>query len=426
MDKTSAVEAINVRHFCSYPGKGGAGIAADRVVRGLIGEGLKAELWGIHPKPYADYVMSLKVLDGLRASLGRRWRALQVQRGEDGFVGQSRAGSYFFTDRSTHGRDLAYSLRGCSVIHFHWMSQMIDFLDTLRNLPEGVPVLWTMHDMNVFTGGCTYNLDCDGFMEDCQECPQQESAKGRREVVLNHGRKRKGLAGLEQRICVVTPSRWMAEQVGRSHLLGGFRCEVIPNGIDQNLFHPCRRSAGRERLGIGTEKKVILFVAASLENPLKGMALLREVLPEIEQMDPEVRVVVLGDSSGGDWPDGWQWLGQVREEERLAEVYAGSDILVVPSMADNFPNVIGEGLSCGLPVVASKVGGIPEMVKDGQSGRLFKKGSVEALRQVLEEILEGLPERRNDWATQCRKLAEEKISLAGCARKHKELYEELL
>lgn len=426
MGKIDPSVSISVRHFCSYPGNGGAGIAADRVVRGLIAEGVEAELWGIHPVLYAPYVQGLKVRTGLRASLDRRWRAWQVKRAEDGFVGQSLAGAYFFTDRSTHGKDLVNSLNGCRIIHFHWMSQMIDFLDTLRRLPEAIPVVWTLHDMNAFTGGCTYNLDCEGFWRDCGECPQQESGKGRREVALNHRRKRKALAGLEDRICIVTPSHWMAKQVGRSQLMSGFRCEVIANGIDQEIFHPSRRRAGRERMGIGAEEKVILFVAASIDNPLKGMALMREVLPQVEMMDPKVRVVVLGDGKGGDWPEGWQWLGSVTEEERLAEVYAGSDVLVVPSMADNFPNVIGEGLSCGLPVVASEVGGIPEMVRNGQSGRLFEKGSAEGLKRAIGEVLKGMPERREEWAVACRKLAEEKISLGGCARQHMELYESLL
>lgn len=426
MGEEGIERSITVRHFCSYPGKGGAGIAADRVVRGLLAEGVEAELVGIHPQPYADYVRSLDVVGGIRASLRRRWRALQIEHMKKAITGQSRAGSYFFVDRSTHGLDLAHSVSNCKVVHFHWMSQLIDFVDTFKNIPEGVSIVWTMHDMNVFTGGCTYNLDCQGYRKHCRECPQQENGQGQREVFLNHNRKKKALEGLKNRISIVTPSKWMAGQVEGSSLLGQFRCEVIPNGIDQTIFNPCRRATGRKRLGMKSEEKVILFVAASIDNPLKGMALLQEVLPEIEQVDRDVRVVVLGNSRDGDWQEGWHWLGSVKEESSLAEIYAGSDILVVPSMADNFPNVIGEALSCGLPVVASNVGGIPEMVKDGESGRLFEKGSAASLRRVLKDILVGMPDNRKEWAEQCRKLAEERISLKDCAREHKLLYEGLL
>ena len=107
----------------------------------------------------------------------------------------------------------------------------------------------------------------------------------------------------------------------------------------------------------------------------------------------------------------------------MAAVYSAADLFVAPSLQDNLPNTVLESLACGTPVVGSHTGGIPDMVRPGETGWLFETGNAEALRATLQEAL--ATRDLTGLRPRCREVAEREYSLELQAERYKKLYEEV-
>jgi glycosyltransferase involved in cell wall biosynthesis len=92
------------------------------------------------------------------------------------------------------------------------------------------------------------------------------------------------------------------------------------------------------------------------------------------------------------------------QSAELRRIYAAADIFVLPSRADCFPQAVAEALAAGLPVIATDVGGVSEMVEDGRNGRLVPRGSVPHLKEALRDLVRD-PERRRRMGHESRQLA---------------------
>lgn len=178
------------------------------------------------------------------------------------------------------------------------------------------------------------------------------------------------------------------------------RVHTIRNGIDGTVFKPRRQDDVRPGLGISPRAKVICFVGWL--NVTKGV---RELIAAARQIAPrfeELRVVMIGqgplmaeiqaiNSEDPVMRGKIDLLGR-RQSAEIAEWMAGSDLLCLPSYSEGCPNVVVEALSCGRPVVATNVGGIPELL-DQSNGIMTPPRSVRALAEALETAL------RKEWAT---------------------------
>jgi glycosyltransferase involved in cell wall biosynthesis len=118
-------------------------------------------------------------------------------------------------------------------------------------------------------------------------------------------------------------------------------------------------------------------------------------------------------------------LGFIQNRRVLSLVYSAADVVVVPSEADNFPNVALEAQACGTPVVGFRVGGLAEVVADGSTGLLVPPRDVEALRAAIRHVL-GDDGARAQMAQAARRRAVEEFSLELHARRFVELYETIL
>jgi glycosyltransferase involved in cell wall biosynthesis len=114
------------------------------------------------------------------------------------------------------------------------------------------------------------------------------------------------------------------------------------------------------------------------------------------------------------------------DNERLQRLaFTAADLFVQPTLADNQPLVVIEALACGTPVVGFDVGGVPEMVRPGETGLLAQIKDIEALREAIVEILEN-PAMREEVSENCRRIAVEEYALDVQARRYAELYEAVL
>lgn len=206
--------------------------------------------------------------------------------------------------------------------------------------------------------------------------------------------------------------------------MGNLDVEVIPYGLDTEAFQPRDRFLARQMLGVPAEARVLLFVAQWLGDSYKGMATLVEALERLKH-DRDLFLLVLG---RGEAVEKCQipsrFLGSISEDERLSLVYSAADLFLLPSLEDNFPNTALEALACGLPVVGSNVGGIPEIVREAETGVLFERGNAEALAQAIQRVLPE-HEQLHRMSTNCRITVLNEYSLGIQAQRYLDLYDTL-
>lgn len=186
---------------------------------------------------------------------------------------------------------------------------------------------------------------------------------------------------------IVTVSAGLRDFYGDG--LDARKVRVVHNGIDVARFRR-DRAATRARLDreYGVPSGAKLAVTVSVLRPGKGIEVLLDAIPRV----PDTVFLIVGD---GPKREEWQaasrtdrvrWAGYRTD---VNEILAGCDVFVHPSLDDAFPTVLLEAMAAGLPVVASRVGGIPEIVVDGVTGTLVPPGDAQALADAIRD--ESLP-----------------------------------
>lgn len=181
------------------------------------------------------------------------------------------------------------------------------------------------------------------------------------------------------------------EQMGMS----ASKLMMMPNGVDLELFHIRTQTSARAVLG-WPEGPTLLSVGNLVKN--KGHHIAIEALARL----PGFRLAIAGDgperhaletlASQISVSSRLQFLGRV-DQTQLAEYYSAADIVVLPSSREGWPNVLLESMACGTPVVATRVGGIPEIVTSADTGRLMRGRTVADLVEAVSDLWQHLPER---------------------------------
>lgn len=329
----------------------------------------------------------------------------------------------FSDDRSEYGATLLRQLPSSDLINLHWVAGFLDYQSFFSQLPRDVSIVWTLHDMNPFTGGCHYNDGCSRYTQGCGTCPQLGSHKLKD---LSHKiwqRKQKAFSKLEShRLHIVTPSIWLAEEAKRVPLLERFPISSIPYGVNTEVFSPQDPSIARAALELPQNAKVVLFIAVSTATRRKGFVYLAEALSGLKEI-PNLLLVSLGQGKPSVNSDiAHLHLGHIDNERLLSLIYSSAEVFAIPSLEDNLPNCVLESMSCGTPVVGCEVGGIPDMVRQGDTGLLVPPQDANALRTAIAEMLQNSA-KCTEMAENCRRIATEEYSLEVQAQRYVDLYE---
>jgi glycosyltransferase involved in cell wall biosynthesis len=221
---------------------------------------------------------------------------------------------------------------------------------------------------------------------------------------------------------VVGTSGWIAGEAKKSSLLGSFPISVIPNGLDVEEFAPREKKFCRDLWNIPRDANVVLFAAESVANVRKGFAHLAQAVRGIRGVENLLLVSVGGGRC--ELPAGLPHmpLGKVTNDRMLSTIYSAADVFVIPSLQESFGQTVIESLACGTPVVGFASGGIPDMVRPGQTGWLAPTGDTNALRDAIETALRDR-DRRAAMSPVCRQVAVSEYSLDVQARAYAALYE---
>jgi glycosyltransferase involved in cell wall biosynthesis len=360
--------------------RGGAGIAALRSYEALKKSGLDADFISLDQNQTASFTKSHS-LKKLLAIVQRKaltfFQRLLVQNSKELITSLS------FNSINRMYRNI---YKNYDVIHIHAFYNLTTTAEIARMSTESKKVIVTLHDERFFTGGCHYSGHCKGFQSNCKQCPLVRSVfRSLPQISLENTLK---FLQFAEQIQFVSPSRWLAEKATTSAVLAGRSVHVISNPIPE-IFTPSldkENSARSGYLSIG-------FNAYSVDNPLKGFSVLRSALEKLSDNDKaKIRLKVASQSLNIASIQGVQidLVAPISDRE-LSDFYQSIDLLIVPSLQDNSPSVIGEALASGIPVYGSDVGGIPENLEKFEQ-YVFASGDVEALsKKIIEALHFGLP-----------------------------------
>jgi glycosyltransferase involved in cell wall biosynthesis len=276
------------------------------------------------------------------------------------------------------------------IINLHDITLGYIQIETLAKFKQ--PLVWTLHDMWAFTGGCHYSNGCDHYQDSCGDCPQLNSHKDRDLSRWIWQRKAKNWHKLN--LTIVTLSQWMTDCVKKSSLLQDFPVEIIANGLDLERFKPIDKALAKKILGLPQDKQIILFGAMNATSDRrKGFQALYPALKMLnkQQWQDRIQLIVFGASQPQNPPDfGFpiQYLGKLNDDIALSLVYSAADVFVAPSQEDNLPNTVLESLACGTPSVAFKIGGMPDLIEHQKNGYLAQPFDTEDLANGIQWILE--------------------------------------
>jgi glycosyltransferase involved in cell wall biosynthesis len=313
------------------------------------------------------------------------------------------------------------------VINLHWICNSYLQIETLAKLHQ--PLVWTLHDMWPFTGGCHYSDNCERYLESCGACPQLGSTQAWDLSRWVWQRKQRAWNNLN--LTVVAPSSWLAKCASSSSLFQQLRVETIANGIDTQIYRPIEKHLARKLLGLSQDRHLVIFGSvSSISNKRKGFQLLQPALQQLSQSGwkDRLELIIFGASQPKHPPDlGFpiRYLGTLNDDPTLALAYSAADVFVLPSMQDNLPNTIVEALACGTPCVAFKIGGIPDLIEHQQNGYLVEPFKIDDLAVGIKWTIENA-QRHKMLVRQARERVERDFNIEIQARRYLSLFNEVV
>ncbi len=327
---------------------------------------------------------------------------------------------YFNTDLETMHILKLQQVKDADIIHLHWVADgMLNLTDLKEIAKLNKPVVWTLHDMHPFTGGCHYDNNCQKYKDYCGNCKQINSKRKKDFAWWNQQQKIKALHNID--ISIVGCSRWITQCAESSQILKNMICITIPNCIDINVYKPTNKEWARNLFNINIEnKKLIAFGAMdSTTDKRKGFSYLQKALSVLDK--EKYACLILGGM--GEVIDGIQTISiaYLHDDYSLTLFYSAADVFVAPSTQENLANTVMESLSCGTPVVAFDIGGMPDMIVSGYNGYLARPFEVEDMAKGIDYCC-----KKTEMRINAREYVVEKYGYDTVSNEYLKLYQKLL
>ncbi len=313
------------------------------------------------------------------------------------------------------------------VVHLHSFFNFMPY-DSLATISRLYATCYTAHDTRPVG---QMEIPCwECWEKYCIPCPllntktqrynlfSNKYFKDRIKKIFTHSKVSKDLK-------IIAPSMWMRHRLFRSELKK-IPMVHIPNGIDADHFK--RIPGARMKLNLPDDSKII-FWGGHYNHPWKinfrkGLwYLTRAFADTIVKKVPKAILLIAGESVVPNHPN-VRPLGFV-ERKDMPVCYSAADVFVLPTLGDNFPYGVLEAMACETPVVASRVGGIPEQVEEAVTGFLVEPYKPDLLAKAICDIFEN-PEMAQKMGKQGRQRVEKYFTISAFIEKHEALYEKLV
>ena len=405
---------------------GGAAVAANRLMEALNNNGVKAKLL------VRDKITDNITVVGLKQSIWRQlpflWERFVV------FLHTHLSKHHLFDiDIANAGIDITRmrEFQEADVIHLHWINQGMLSLKNIRKiLDSNKAVVWTMHDIWPASSICHYSRGCNYFKSHCHHCQLLPGGGFDNDLSSKVWEAKKRILN-DRNIQFVACSRWLEGEAKRSALLVGQNVTNIPNPIDTRVFTVNDKRESRMTAGLPLDKRIILFVSQKVTDKRKGIEYFIDAIDKLVAKNPQMKddtaIAILGghaEDVAEQLPLPTFPIGYINDERKIVAVYNSADVFVLPSLEDNLPNTIMEAMACGVPCVAFKVGGIPEMIDHRRNGYVASVRDAADLAEGIEWVL--APMRHEELSSEAVKKVNLRYSQHSVAMKYIEVYNQAI
>lgn len=338
---------------------GGAGLAARRLNEALVQAGVKSTFVALENPSFKPSLNEISI---------RRNLFSRIVGGSSAKIQNYFSRKTLFSSFSINAIPLKTLIEisepSETILHIHNFQNLVSEKSIKEYTEAGFRIVLTLHDQRYFTGGCHYSFDCTQYEMGCKKCPLlPRTLSGIPRFMLA----RNPIQGIAlDKLTVIAPSNWLITLASNSQILKKFKKQRIDNLLGPDWV--------RKAQEVRTRKPFINTIGIASMDPtsyIKGGDIVQEILSS--SISQEVKFLFLKD---------------IPESRHFEDFWSVIDCLMVASRADNSPNVIHEAKSLGIPVIASRVGGIPELLLESDV-------CVPIEELTLGTVLEALDKFRN-------------------------------
>lgn len=417
---------MKVLHINTHESQGGAARAAYRIHEALLKEGVDSYFYALFPGDDGKRTLYGKP----KSKVGRGYWKIHKAIGQlyeqivKRVVCVNQSVPISLGVASTLNREFIREFNP-DVIHLHWICGSFISIEDLKWLAQ-YPLVWTQHDTWAVTGGCHYNEECQKYKTECEKCHLFKSVFCIDLAKILFNRKKNSYSNAN--IKVVGCSHWIADLARKSVVFSDKDVFCVQNTLNNEVFKPKDKLSVRKILGLPQEKKIVLFGAMnSTSDKRKGFQYLLDAIQYLlkSRVSFDFELMVFGSKEPENPPDFGvpvHYMGRFSDDLSLSMIYSAADVMLVPSMYENFPNTGLESLNCGTPVAAFRIGGIPDQIDHKVNGYLAEPYDSEDLARGIAYILED-EERWQQMSRAARKKAEECFNEERIAQEYIKVYE---
>lgn len=282
------------------------------------------------------------------------------------------------------------------LIHFHNIQGSYFDIRELSKISKHTPVVFTLHDTWMFTGHCSYFIECDRWKIGCGKCPDLKRRPSLKRDNTAFNWKRKKNIYNNSKFYVTAPSNWLLQEANHSILKNGMKIPtLINNGVDHQVFKPKDATILRQKLNIEKDEIVLLYVVSSnlISNPYKDFNTISKCISFIEnnnKSDKKFTLIAIGEKKPETYENGVRklYIGYLTKAENIADYFNIADLYLHAARAENYPNVVMEALSSGTPCIVTKTGGVPEQIIENKTGWVVPYEDYKAMAQKVLELSE--------------------------------------
>jgi glycosyltransferase involved in cell wall biosynthesis len=284
-------------------------------------------------------------------------------------------------------------VKEADIIHFHWVAEYLDY--SFFNKIKNKKIIWTIRDMNPFTGGCHYLSNCDKYKKQCGKCPQLNSNN---ENDLSKKAWNYKNNNYSKKIQLIVLSNWQKNFLLKSSLFKNFNVKVVSPGMPN--LKKINKNKARKHFGLPKNKFLILFGSFD-ETKSKGGEYFEKTIDHLSNFKKDIELVSFGKTMHREFKLKKHDVGFLKTNEELSLVYSAVDLTIMPSKEEAFGKIFSESMLCGTPSICFNVGGPKDLIENGKNGFLLKVGDSKG---VAEKIILLYKDKKllNSFSKNCR------------------------
>ena len=276
----------------------------------------------------------------------------------------------------------------CDVVHLHQVIDWMGMSNLMQDIPDTTPVVVSLHDLWMVTGGCVVYNGCNKYRESCRPCPILKRPYD--QILANRQLGRKRRAYERRNVTFIANSEWTKKQVeGAAVVQNDHKVSVVHPSVDSTIFKPGKKTVARVELGVPDNAFVICAGSASVTDENKNIAAVLRVVQQVSSYGLVV-ALVFGDGVlelQGDCDV--RLLGRISDDIHLSKIYQASDVFISASRMETYGMTLIEAMACEVPPVAYRTGAIPYVIDHKQTGLLASLNNelelVGAVRLLMQD-----------------------------------------